>query len=814
MIFDIANCKSDKIGNKAKNLVELKNKNYNIPNGIILDTDVYDEVLAFNNKTEDVNDKIASLLLGNIEETSEELKYMFDRMILPTKLLDEILDSLDDTKLYAVRSSCINEDLNSVSFAGQYDTYLNVKKEFIETRILDCYASMFNVNALCYMYENGISGNMKMAVIIQEMVPAEYSGVVFTINPLSGNDKEMVIEWTEGLCNNIVDGRKTTNVCKYNWWSDRVQQSKPEFPPNILTDVVNQCVDIQLVFGMPYDIEFSYCDGTVYILQARPITKILYNGISGVWTTANFKDTISATVSKPFMWSMYEYAFNSSLKDFIIKTKMLREEELQNDLCKMFYGYGYWDISTVKKALKKIPGIKESDIDKSYGIISDKITNDKSKFDIKNVDVIFSLLQILKKFNENNDAKIASLLIQAEKFEDFINHNIQVEKVWQALTKDVFLKSETSYFQRIYINTVVINALREVLLHYMSDYEYNTLISNIKTPHTGIVDAEWKISRTIRKSDKDMSIWQQSTEIIENKILNHELDYMEDFKINYGYRSEKDLDVTYPSYNEDIKPVINEIKNLIQMEDREDKGSFEEKLKHYQKEVKLKKKLQDRMPLPQYLAIIKTIDEIKKMLTTREKFRDMSTHYYYLVRMYTLKYAKLLKDEGVIDEIDDIWILRIDELWDFIQGKTSKQELKLKLRRNRIYYLAYRNFVPDSEIGEVTQRKVVNSDLIGVGVSFGTVTGPARIINSEEDLVKIQKGDILVSRYTDTGWVTKYPLLSGLVTEYGGMLCHIATISREMRLPTIVACNGATKKIKDGQIITIDGSTGSIKIER
>ena len=78
---------------------------------------------------------------------------------------------------------------------------------------------------------------------------------------------------------------------------------------------------------------------------------------------------------------------------------------------------------------------------------------------------------------------------------------------------------------------------------------------------------------------------------------------------------------------------------------------------------------------------------------------------------------------------------------------------------------------------------------------------------------RLQEGDILVTKFTDTGWTPKFAILSGIVTEYGGILCHAAIVSREYGIPAIVACKDAMSKIRDGQIVTIDGSTGTVTIK-
>ena len=123
-----------------------------------------------------------------------------------------------------------------------------------------------------------------------------------------------------------------------------------------------------MFFGYPCDIEFAFEAGKLYILQARPITKIIYSKVFDQWTTANFKDGgVSATVCKPYMWSLYEYVWEIILKKFLLETKLFKESGLRK-LGSMFYGRPYWNLSVVKEAMANIPGYKEREFDSELGV--------------------------------------------------------------------------------------------------------------------------------------------------------------------------------------------------------------------------------------------------------------------------------------------------------------------------------------------------------------------------------------------------------------------------------------------------------------
>ena len=147
--------------------------------------------------------------------------------------------------------------------------------------------------------------------------------------------------------------------------------------------------------------------------------------------------------------------------------------------------------------------------------------------------------------------------------------------------------------------------------------------------------------------------------------------------------------------------------------------------------------------------------------------------------------------------------------------KLDEDDLHIIIDKNRKYYNAYRNYTSENEIGSVfsgTTKKT--SNMKGLGANNGIVTATARVINSFEEIDRLQEGDILVTKFTDTGWTPKFAILSGIVTEYGGVLCHAAIVSREYGIPAIVSATNIMNEIKDGETITINGTTGEIRKEK
>ena len=818
----------ENVGNKAKNLIEMKANGFNVPDGFVVDSETYSKEIILNNINDEINNNLKKLTIENVEEISKEISSLFDGFEFSKKVKEEIISKLNDNKLYAVRSSGMKEDLEEYSFAGQYETYLNTKKRSVLKRIIDCYKSMFSKTILSYFINNNISTeSLKMSVIVQEMIPSTYSGICFTVDPVSGNDKTMLIEVGEGLGENIVSGQNKPEQYYYNWYDEKVKENENTYlNDNLVKKIGTTFYEIMQYFGYPCDIEFAVVKNELYILQSRKITKIEYQGYNYVWSTADFKDGgVSASVCTPYMWSLYEYIWEYTLKKFILDSKILRPLELPSKLGEMFYGRCYWNLSAVKRAMSKIVGYKERDFDEEYGIVP---TYEGDGHTTKATPT--SLIAILRmaiaqskivKTREKNKVFLKDDLLKKYYYYKGMYDTQSIKDIkttWKELTHDDYLYSESTYFWQIFINTVHQSLNKDSLLKYIEERDYLDLISNMDNiSHLLPFYDMWDVSRTIRNNKEDFNYWKNKNieEIVKDIKNDRENKYKDVIKVInlYGYHSDKELDVTYPCYYEDITPIVINIRDLVLLDDSFspyediDKGK-----KLYDKKLKsIRKKIGEG----NYQDLEKKIIKIRDMLWWREEFRDVSTRFYYLIRIYTIELAKELVKEKVLNEVNDIWFLKVGELWDYLDEKLDEDDLDLIIEKNKKYYNAYRNYTSENEIGSMfTGDRVIKSNMKGLGANNGVVTGTARVIESFEEIDRLQEGDILVTKFTDTGWTPKFAILSGIVTEYGGVLCHAAIVSREYGIPAIVSATGIMNEIKDGEKITINGTTGEIRKEK
>lgn len=265
------------VGGKAANLGDLYRNGFNVPNGFVVTTHAYDIFLSENH----LKDKMIALLQGlDIENTtalvttSGEIKRMFEMARLSPRLEtqnNQLLVQFASNR-FAVRSSAVTEDLPGASFAGQMDSFLEVPRGEVNARVKSVFASLFNERAIYYRQMKGFSHDVGIAVIIQEMIPSEFSGVLFTRDPI--NKTHIMIELAPGLGENVVSGLVSPNnylVNRDNFYIETLDESE-QFDQQKVKQIARIGLEIEKHFTQPQDMEFAVVKEKIFILQSRPIT--------------------------------------------------------------------------------------------------------------------------------------------------------------------------------------------------------------------------------------------------------------------------------------------------------------------------------------------------------------------------------------------------------------------------------------------------------------------------------------------------------------------------------------------------------------
>ena len=296
------------VGGTGANLGEMIHAGINVPEGFVVTSDAYRLFLKENNLVDNFE-----LILseagddeGKLTLAAEKLRELIKNADMPECIANAVRDSyekLGSSVRVAVRSSATAEDLPDASFAGQQETYLNVIGiEDVLDKIRDCYASLWGNRAVIYRNNQGYDQkSVALAVVIQKMIESEIAGVLFTVNPINGNENEMQINASYGLGESVVSGRVTADsfVCGkdgkvintvigekateiiYSENSGTVEVPVDEnrrkissLDDELLKELCLAGANVEKYYNMPMDIEWGILNRKIYILQARAITTL------------------------------------------------------------------------------------------------------------------------------------------------------------------------------------------------------------------------------------------------------------------------------------------------------------------------------------------------------------------------------------------------------------------------------------------------------------------------------------------------------------------------------------------------------------
>lgn len=272
-------------GGKGANLFKLQNYGFNIPDGFIINTKAFDEFIKQNDLLQVMKAELSNVRVDNsasISIASNNIKLRIKHSFVPDEItiqLNKILSSFECSK-FSVRSSGVFEDNYNDSWAGQFDSFLDVPINEIKDKLKECWASFFNSRAISYNIRAYKSlRKLKFAVVVQEMVQSDISGVAFSIEPKENDFSKILIEAAPGLGENLVSGREQVFTAIIDK-KKKILLNKT-FNSNNHADLITlkqinllteQILKLEKRFNKPVDIEWAFANNQLYFLQIRPIT--------------------------------------------------------------------------------------------------------------------------------------------------------------------------------------------------------------------------------------------------------------------------------------------------------------------------------------------------------------------------------------------------------------------------------------------------------------------------------------------------------------------------------------------------------------
>lgn len=703
----------------------------------------------------------------------------------------------------AVRSSGAMEDLENASFAGLYETYLFINS-FTELKeaISKCFASSKGQRVRDYLDTKGIAWSeesLRMSVLVQKMVDAKIAGVLFTMNPFNGFQEEMYLEFCSGVGERLVSGHVTPTQVTYNWIEGKavkvsVNSESTTIPESHLRELINTAAKIQAHYGKPQDIEWAIDErGQIHILQSRPITVWEVRQDTPELTNADFKDGgVSARICTPMMFSLYREALEDSMGTYFKNIKLIPNDEGIKWI-HFYYGRVYWNAEAVKTGLKQIPGYDEAAFDRDLGIQKDYGVQGPSKTSLSLgnlVNAIPILIGLHREFLdcqnmirlfrinfEEQDQRLKEKLAQLGKMsgDDFSKWMIEVINLQNT--------TEKSYFRTIYNNS-----------NYQS--EYKNYLKKLKGYQDGDeIDLMGELHGVSHLDvQSGLRILKKSADFYGFDSRKYYSD-REDFLRLHYHHGPAELDITVERWGERKDWVDDLVKSFQDVS-----SPNESKFQHTYQRLMKSAGIFGRGSFESKTT------QSREFLRLREEMRSYSTRAYYLMRICLLELAKRNGFSST-----DIFFFDIREIRHFLQKGMSLPDVC----QRKLSYQGYRHFKAPNEFGGTIKQASGASPegiLRGLGCSPGEFIGTARVITDIHLTGGLTKDDILVTTFTDPGWTPVLARVGGVITEVGGLLSHAAVIGREYRIPAILNLIDATKHIKDGDRIRVNGKTGTVEV--
>jgi phosphohistidine swiveling domain-containing protein len=827
------------IGGKGQSLARLATAGVPVPYGFHITTAAYDEFVAKHDLAGSIQEQLAILnesAAGGADQAASAIAARFAANDIPAEITAEVIQAYHrlGSPPVAVRSSATAEDLPDASFAGQQETFLNISgDDQLVVAVRRCWASLWTARATSYRAQHGIPAEkISLAVVVQELIDAAASGIVFTADPVNGDDSMIEINAAWGLGEAIVGGQLTPDTITVERASGRIlrtvinrkmimtglmdsgvtslpvpedRQNAPALSDPQVQRLVDLALVVEDVFKGPVDIEWCRRGDQLLVLQARPITTAIHpdpwnDSRSGdfLWTNTNVGEAIP-DVMTPATWSMVQVFLTDAMATASIPP---------------YVGYGriggriYLNLS-VTMTLSSVVGVSErryrSLTEEVFGKLPDDLEIPPVK--ARRRDIIRAVLpmgvHVLRE--ARRDVKLLDAYLAAHPA--LCDHRraeiaelttpIELADLWTEVLSREFhrvswmLSAATRSSGASFITT------RKRLQSLVGDAAANALTAGLRAEagqlaSLGLLDGL-------------------------DQLAAGEID-RETFNRRYGHRGPHEFEISLPRPGEDPEWIDRQL-----AERAESPTSYHDLLAaQEQRRQKAWADLEQRHPV-QAKILHHQLRGWAKISRDRERARSEVIRYFWVLRAYALRAGELT---GLGD---DIFFLDKAEILRVLHGETISPRL---IKQRRLAYQAYSALPPYPALIRGTFNPYLwaadpnrRSDVYIAGSageadvavrgfpgSAGVVEARVRVLNDAANGAALQPGEALVTTITNVGWTPLFPRAAAVITDVGAPLSHAAIVARELGIPAVVGCGNATMRLRTGDLVRVDGTAGTVEV--
>ncbi|MEA3459560.1 MAG: PEP/pyruvate-binding domain-containing protein, partial [Chloroflexota bacterium] len=696
--------------------------------------------------------------------------------------------------------------------------------------------------------------------------------VLFTLNPSTGMEEEMLVEANWGLGEAVVSGKVTPDRFVVDAWNEEVRSRAvsekqimvvPNRPSGVKEGTVPEkkrtqlCLTdeqllqlmqlgyrIQEIYGYPQDIEWALHEGEFFVLQTRPLTSYAFAPGIGQWTSANFREVMPGFIT-PLSFSInIGYEWGRALEEIFQRLKMMRRGERKVEWGRLFFGRAYWNVGEVKRLNSILPGFKERAFDESVGVEptyegNGLVTPWTPRTILRALPCLFALQKLYK-----------NLWKEAEEYErEFMEEEAEYAKIDPTKLSDEELAEQVRYAIERHHRTNRI-ALLISLLNTQAHDDFVPMVESLNarnldvepisiarllTGLTGVSTGRplaelWKIGQEALKHDRVAQTILDSepselAERLQSFPEGHEFwEILQGYIEEFHYMAENDEDMSLPRWEEDPTFVFTTLRSFVETKE----APNPQELVSHQKEIRLQEErraaeLLSRGWLGRLFRrrqFFSSLETLRRYCWWREETRPMLSLAHYHCHRFFTEQGRHWAKQGYIEEPGDIFLLTLDQVLAALEGKLPSEEACDWIRKYKRMKSCYRNFEPPLTIGqglrssvpEAPSKAAVRRTFKGVACSAGKVTAKAKVVRGLDEAYRLRKGEILVAPYSNPGWVPLFSLAAGIVMEEGGLISHGAIVAREYGIPAVLQIREATKLFQDGQTLCVDGDKGIVEL--
>jgi phosphohistidine swiveling domain-containing protein len=836
----------EQVGGKGASLARMAAAGLPVPSGFYLTTAAYRRFVAEYGLQDAILAAVSGIAADQptaLDEASRRIGSLFAQHAMPDDIAEAIRRAYAELgggeMRVAVRSSATAEDLPGMSFAGQQETYLNIHGDAMVLKAVKrCWASLWTGRAIGYRSQHGIPPEeVSIAVVVQELVPADAAGILFTANPLTGARDQVMINAAWGLGEAIVGGQVTPDTVVVDRVSGTIveeqisekdvmtvrdldgthaepvpadQRTRAVLSPAQAAELARIGVQIENLHGQPMDVEWALHDGHFFIVQARPITGLegqtqpleeWNDSLTGdyLWTNSNLGEAIP-DVMTPCTWSL---------------VKVFMSDAMATSSLPDYRGYGniggrfYMNLS-VAASLSAAVGINRKRFAQLTGDVFGRLPDGMEipLVDLPRWRVLRMLVPVaigvLRRVHANKKRLLTFIATAPDRCDALrawirsASSPAELITLWWTEVEPIFHESCQMLEAATRQSGATLVTTRRKLQKLVGETDATAMLTGLQTGGSQLASLGPLLGLA--------------------RLARGEID-RETYARNYGHRGPHEFEVSIPRPAEDPDWIDKQLASLDAA--KEDTTAL--LARQEAARTAAWDRLRQRYPR-RVRAMRRRVDRWAEIERAREEARSEVIRVFWVLRAFVLRTGEL-SGHG-----DDLFFLSIEEILAVLEGVNTQLT---SIPARRATYERYRSLPPyptlirgrfdpfrwaadphrRTDLFDARGYHAPASDVVrGFPGAPGVVEGLVRVIATAEEGDQLQAGEILVTTVTNVGWTPLFPRASAIVTDVGAPLSHAAIVARELGIPAVVGCGNAMMRLHTGDRVRVDGEEGMVEV--